>query len=129
MCVILSQVCSGVSAATRNSFTGSRPAGKQVMTITDLAPAFKGSKRTQGVTQKGLYSRVSASRTGWVQSSKRGLGSPGGLWAEGGLGPDIGAHRCPLVASAGMTDCGGGGSEGRCQGPGWARGLPGLSGH
>lgn len=28
------------------------------------------------------------------------------------------------MASAGMTVCGGGGSAGRCLGPGWARGLP-----
>ena len=33
-----------------------------------------------------------------------GGGSPGSLWAEGEVGPDFSAHKCPLATVEG-TDC------------------------
>lgn len=41
---------------------------------------------------------------------------------KGDVGPDWGAHRCPLVAGTGRTDLGGGGAGGENLGPCW-RGL------
>ena len=56
----------------------------------------------------------------WVFCSQRG-GSPGGLWAEEGAGPDSGAHRRPF-ATTGAGDQGGG--DCTCPGEqcwGWTR--------